>query len=192
MGARLQMIETSRRAFLRVLGSAPLFGLASDEPGPAAKSTAIATQSVPLRRTSDARKLSRVRYHNAESFFAPIERRFLSRGNDQLYYVGISLQLALSAHLLDVGFDDTWCARNIGLHVDRSLALANATGLDRDDPDLKRLAEFISPYGRWRNAVLSDPTERCPFSYEDIRGLTRDLLERVREVTGHSRPRKLR
>lgn len=186
------MIATSRRAFLGVLGSAPLLGLTTGEPALAATSTEIAAQSVPLRRTSDARKLSRVRYHNAESFFAPIERRFLSRGNDQLYYVGISLQLALSAHLLDVGFDDAWCARNIGLHVDRSLALANATGLGRDDPDLKRLAEFISPYGRWRNAVLSDAADRCPFSYEEIRRLTRDLLERVREITGHSRPRRPR
>jgi hypothetical protein len=186
------MIETSRRSVLAVLGSTSLLGLTGGDRALAARAIGIADRSIPLHRTSEGRKLSRVRYHNAESFFAPIERRFLSRGNDQLYYVGISLQLALSAHLLDVGFDDTWCARNIGLHVDRSLALANATGLDRDDPDLKGLAEFISPYGRWRNAVLSDPTERCPFSYEEIRGLTRDLLERVREVTDHPRPRKRR
>lgn len=183
------MIETSRRAFLGVLGSAPLLGLAGGEPALAATSTAIASQSVPLRRARDARKLSRVRYQNAESFFASIESGFLTRQSDLLYQTGIALQLALSAHLLDIGFADMWCARNIGLHVDKSLGWANATGLGHDDPDLNRLAEFLSPYGRWRNADASAAPERCPFSYEQICGLTRELLERVREVTGHSRPR---
>lgn len=179
------MIETSRRAFLAVLGSTPLLGLAGRNPALEGPPIGSADQSVPLRRTGEGRKLSRVRYHNAESFFAPVERGFLSRGNDQLYYVGIALQLALSAHLLDVGFDDAWCAKNVGLHVDKSLAWANATGLAHDCSELKRLAEFLSPYGRWRNAGISDATERCPFSHKQICGLTRELLDHVRKVTGH-------
>jgi hypothetical protein len=54
---------------------------------------------------------------------------------------------------------------------------------------LKGLAEFLSPYGRWRNPDGSAAANTCPFSHEQMCGLTRELLDRVREVTGHSRPR---
>lgn len=183
------MIETSRRAFLGALSSTPLLGLAAGDAAVAGPSTGVAGQSVPLHRTDEARSLSRVRYHNAESFFSSVEQGFRFCENDRLYYIGITLQLALSAHLLDVGFDDAWCAKSIGLHVDKSLALANATGLGHDSLALKQLAEFLSPYGRWRNSNGSMTAETCPFSREQICALTRELLERVREVTGHPRRR---
>lgn len=102
------------------------------------------------------------------------------------------LQLALSSHLLDVGFDDAWCAQNIGLHVDRSLTYASATGLGHECPELARLAEFLSPYGRWRNPDDAMRKTPCPFSYERVCGLTRELLDRVRAVTGQPRPRARR
>jgi hypothetical protein len=183
------MIETSRRAFLGVLSSTPLLGLAAGDVALAEPSTGVVAQSVPLHRTGKARRLSRVRYHNAESFFSSVEQGFRFYDNDQLYYIGITLQLALSAHLLDVGFDDAWCAKSIGLNVDKSLALANATGLGHDSLELKQLAEFLSPYGRWRNSNGSVAADTCPFSHEQICRLTRELLERVRDVTGHPRRR---
>jgi hypothetical protein len=118
-----------------------------------------------------------------------MEQGFAFRQSDQLYQVGIVLQLALTSHLLDVGFADAWCARNIGLYLDKSLERANATGLRYDCPELKKLAGFLSPYGRWRNADVTAGADACPISRERICGITRDLLERVREVTGHPRPR---
>ncbi|MGN6850621.1 MAG: hypothetical protein ACTHJK_14290 [Sphingomicrobium sp.] len=149
----------------------------------------VQSELPPLRRTKEGRNLSRIRYQRAESFFVPIKHGFPSRRSDELYQLGIVLQLALSAHLLDVGFDDAWCAQNIGLYLDRSLELANTTGLGHDSPELKWLAKFLSPYGRWRNADASAAPDACPFSHEQICRLTRGLLERVREVTGHPRPR---
>ena len=142
-----------------------------------------------LRRTAERRSLSRFRYHNAESFFGRVEHGARHDRSDELYTVGIVLQLGLSSHLLDVGLDDAWCARHVGLHVNKSLAYANATGLDHDSPDLERFVAILSPYGKWRNAGLGHPACDCPFSDHEIRHLTRALLERVHQVTGHPRPR---
>jgi hypothetical protein len=181
---------TSRRDLLGALAAAPLAALSTAEMGHFGLSIGVPSELVPLQRTREGRHLSRTRYHNAESFFAPVEQGFLSRQNDALYRVGITLQLALSSHLLDVGFGDEWCAKNIGLYVNKSLGHANATGLGYDCPELKRLADILSPYGRLRNADISAASSPCPFSHEQICRLTRGLLERVREVTGHSRPRR--
>lgn len=99
------------------------------------------------------------------------------------------LQLGLSSHLLDVGFADTWCARNVGLHVARSLAYANATGLGFASPEVALLTANLSPYSKWRNAGPSDVPSDFPFTRREVRTLTRALLDRVRQVTGHQRPR---
>lgn len=181
--------STSRRDLLSALALAPLATVSAAEVGRFEAPPAVANELVSLLRSREGRHLSRVRYHRAESFFTPIEQGFSLRATDELYQVGIVLQLALSSHLLDVGFSDAWCARNIGLYVNRSLMRANATGLGHDCPDLKELAEILSPYGRWRNAEVRPTTDVCPFSRERICSLTRDLLERVRDVTGHSRRR---
>jgi hypothetical protein len=180
---------TSRRDLLGALAVVPLAALPAAEVGRLGMPVNVQSELVPLRRTREGRHLSRIRYHNAESFFAPVERGFPFRPNDQLYQIGITVQLALSSHLLDVGFDDAWCAKNIGLHVNKSLEHANATGLGHDCSELKVLANILSPYGRLRNADVSTASRPCPFSNEQICRLTRELLERVREVTGHSRPR---
>jgi hypothetical protein len=187
-----QLVEvrssTSRRNLLGALAVAPLAALSTAEVGhygvPIGQS-----ELVPLRRTREGRHLSRIRYHNAEGFFAPVEQGFPLGQNDHLYQIGITLQLALSSHLLDVGFDDAWCTKNIGLYVNKSLEHANATGLAHDCPELEQLADILSPYGRLRNADASGAPIACPFSKEQICRLARDLLERVREVTGHPRPR---
>lgn len=180
--------SASRRDLLGALAVAPLAALSTAQVS-FGMPIGVPYELVPLRRSREGRQLSRTRYHNAESFFAPVEQGLSFRQSDRLYQVGIALQLALSSHLLDVGFDDTWCARNIGLHVDKSLVHANATGLNHDCPDLKRLTEFLSPYGRWRNSNGSVAADTCSFSHEQICRLTRELLERVREVTGHPRRR---
>jgi hypothetical protein len=177
---------TSRRALLGIVASAPFACVASAELAGAVRP---AIEPISLRRTREGRQLSRTRYHAAESFFAPVGAGFLGGQSDLLYQTGIVLQLALSSHLLDVGFDDAWCAQNIGLYINRSLGQANATGLGHDCTDLKGFAEFLSPYGRWRNPVHLAATEACPFSREQILRITRELLERVHEVTGHPRPR---
>ncbi|MCX8475874.1 MAG: hypothetical protein MT490_08775 [Sphingomonas sp.] len=184
---------TSRRSVLRVLtaplaipagavvapGSgriAPLFDAYGDEP-------------VALRRSRAGRRLSRFRYHNAEGFFLGIEKGIVPHPTDRLYQIGIVLQLGLSAHLLDVGFADSWCARHIGLNVARSLAHANATGLGFETTDMELLAAILSPYSKWRNASSRDVAPDFPFSTGELRMLTRALLDRVHQVTGHTRPR---
>src|SRR3546814_16612351 len=104
-----------------------------------------------VRRTREGRLVSRCRYRNAESFFLAIEEQLFSDTSDLLYQTGIVAQLALTSHLLDVGFDDRWWARHIGLHIDKELDYANATGLTYRSPALERLAAVLSPYTVWRN-----------------------------------------
>src|SRR3546814_10495115 len=94
-----------------------------------------------LRRTEDGRGDSEFRYHNAESFFLSIERGIVHERFDLLCQTGIVIQLGLSAHLFDVGFTDDWCRRYIGLRITKSLAYANATGFDYDNPDINLLAD---------------------------------------------------
>lgn len=143
-----------------------------------------------LERSLARRALSKTRYRNAESFFLAIEERLFSDANDLLYQTGIVAQLALTSHLLDVGFDDRWCAGNIGLHIDKALAYANATGLNYPSPELERLAIVLSPYNKWRNPDLDGSRPSLPASLPNIPPLLRDLLDHVRVVTGHPRPRR--
>jgi hypothetical protein len=183
---------TSRRALLGTLAATPLSVIAT-RAGASAASIAPSwqggtDQSVALCRTRAGRRLSRFRYHNAESFFLGIENRVPVPPSDDLYRIGIVLQLGLSSHLLDIGFDDGWCARHIGLYVSRSLAYANATGLGFESADMALLAAILSPYGRWRHAGPPD-ADAVSFTTDQIHALTRALLDRVHEVTGHPRPR---
>lgn len=185
---------TSRRTLLRALTAAPLLVPGVKEAsGWVAALTLLpfaATQEpLSLRRSEEGRSLSRARYHRAESFFVGLEAGAPHHRHDQLYQIGIVLQLGLSSHLLDIGFDDEWCARNLGLHVDKSLAYANATGLGQNSAELDRLAAVLSPYGKWRNADLRSRPPDGPLSNQAIRQLTRGLLDRVHQITGHPRPR---
>ncbi|MCW0197577.1 hypothetical protein [Sphingopyxis sp.] len=143
-----------------------------------------------LVRSCEGRVLSASRYRNGESFFLAIEELRFNDPADLLYHTGIVVQMALSSHLLDVGFDDRWCARNIGLHIGTSLTYANATGLNYQSPELERLAVVLSPYNVWRNPDLHGSRPPAPASLPNIPPLLRDLLDHVRGVTGHSRPRR--
>lgn len=185
---------TSRRSLLGALAAVPVVALPEAAARPSWDATAFALPDapsgagLPLRRSREGRSLSRFRYHNAERFFIGVEQGLFQQRCDEFYHIGIVLQLGLSSHLLDVGFDDAWCARHLGLDVAKSLACAEATGLDHEIANLACLAAFLSPYGRWRNADMDGRARGCPFSSSEIRTLARALLERVHQVTGHSRP----
>lgn len=145
---------------------------------------------VTLTRTEEGRRSSEFRYHNAEEFFAGTEAGFRRGRDDLLYQTGIVLQLGLSSHLLDVGFDDQWCARHIGHRVAKSLAYANATGLGHQGAEIELLAAILTPYWKWngQSRLRGSKPEDGPFSHEDVCRLTRNLLDHVRRVTGHPRP----
>lgn len=144
-----------------------------------------------LQRTKDGRDLSQVRYHRAEEFFPSNDPRSSRGWRSFLYMSGITAQLGLSSHLLDVGFPDYWNARHIGYRVSKSLAYANATGLDHRCPDMARLAVVLTPYWKWNSAQqLYDKrdVDDGGFSVVQVRHVLRALLDQIREVTGHSQP----
>lgn len=147
-------------------------------------------EPIALMRTEEGRSQSEFRYHNAEEFFASIEAGFRPGRNSLLYHTGIVMQLGLSSHLLDVGFDDQWCARHVGHRVAKSLAYANATGLGHRGSEIESLATILTPYWKWNGWPSRDGSkpEDGPFSQADICRLTRDLLDHVRRVTGHPQP----
>lgn len=184
--------RTSRRALLRALTTMPV-GV-SLVASPWSEVLAVLhkeheDEPALLSRSREGRSLSRFRYHQAESFFQTLEAGILTSNGEILYYSGIVAQLALSSHLLDIGFEDEWCARYIGLRIAKSLAYANATGLGHDCPDMARLAAVLTPYWKWRNPRWDAPTPvDGGFTADQVRPLLRALLNRVHEATGHPRP----
>ena len=146
-------------------------------------------EPIQLLRERDARGLSRERYRRAKEFMAS---QAPWDWPNFLYLSGVTAQLALSSHLLDVGFGDDWCARHIGLHVARSFAFANATGLGYDCSETARLAHVLTPYCKWNARSLAD--DRSPddggFSCDEVRALLSGLIDHVGHVTGHGRSRR--
>jgi hypothetical protein len=184
----------SRRALLGALTAAPI---AASLSVPSPWSEALASlhhdygdDPATLTRTRDGRGLSLHRYHIAEEFLPDAARLSILDWRDYLYSAGVVAQLGLSSHLLDVGFDDQWCARHIGYKVAKSLAYANATGLGHDDPEMARLALVLTPYWQWN--ALSRHQGLTPddggFAAAQVGSLLRTLLDHVHEVTGHPRP----
>jgi hypothetical protein len=187
--------RASRRSVLKAIAAAPIFARLAGPP-PAEKlallcDPLLSNIDLPsgLSRSSEGRNASRFRYHNAESFFLGVEQGIVRDASDRLYQIGIVLQLGLSSHLLDVGFTDRWCARNIGLRVSRSLALSNATGLGFQTPDFDLLATILSPYSRWRLPDKNARIDDVPFTPPQLLAQTRALLDHVHRATGHPRPR---
>jgi hypothetical protein len=185
---------TSRRALLRALSTTPIAAsVAVASPwGDAVAALHREDDDEPalLCRSREGRSLSRFRYHLAENFFETLEAGILTSNDEVLYYSGIVAQLALSGHLMDIGFEDGWCARRIGLRVAKGLAYANATGLGHACPDMARLAAVLTPYWKWRQPLWGDPIPADGgFTADEVRPLLRALLNRVREVTGHTRPK---
>ena len=195
----IHMVESrsaaSKRAVLSSLTAAPITILGEIkeasrcDPFFAALPHPSTHPQLKLRRSRKGRSDSRFRYHNAESFFFGVEKGIVRDPHDRLYQIGIVLQLGLSSHLLDVGFTDQWCVRHIGLDVTRSLACANATGFGFESSDFDQLAAILSPYGKWRLPQSLESSTEIPFTAVQLLKLTRTLLDHVRQVTGHSRPR---
>lgn len=188
---------TSRRALLGALTVTPLttVALSAKSPWSAALSALhrrYGDSQATVVRSKDGRALSRARYHRAESFFHPIERQYPFSKKELLYQSGIVAQLAISSHLLDVGFADPWCACHIGLHVAKSLAYANGTGLGHECPEMSRLAAVLSPYWKWNGRPMDGdplPLDDGGFAPQQVDLLLRVLLDRVHDVTGHPRPK---
>lgn len=186
---------TSRRAVLRTLTTAPVVVTAIQARSPwdeelAALHNRYDDRPAELVRTKAGRELSEARYLRAEEFF-PERGGYESSHRDHfLYFAGITAQLGLSSHLLDVGFDDRWCARHIGLRVAKSLAYANATGFGHDCEEMKRLAAVLTPYWKWNTPRYRGEPEPDDggFDPSEVRSLLRALLDHVRHVTGHQQP----
>jgi len=149
-------------------------------------------EPVQLQRTREGRDLSRERYRRAEEFMASLAGEAPGDWPDFLYSAGIVVQLALSSHLLDVGFPDAWCARHVGLHVDRSLAYANVTAFGCECAETARLAQVLSPYWKWNRRHLIGGVHPADggFTADQVRALLRALVDRVCHVTGHGPSRR--
>lgn len=187
--------RTSRRALLAVLAVAPAATLAAPAAPPWEQALTLLhdrhdDEPAALVRTKEGRSLSRFRYHNAETFFESLDRGLFDRRDDMLYQSGIVVQLALTSHLLDVGFSDRWNAANIRLDVAKGLAYANATGFAHSCLDMARLTAVLSPYWKWGHAHQFDQPrpDDGGFTIGEVRPLLRALLDRVHDVTGHPRP----
>ena len=185
----------SRRALLRGLIVSPV-AVATVATTPWGEAVAALhhqydDQPAEIVRSREGRSLSRFRYHNAESFCFGIDHGlFDGDGGEMLYQSGIVVQLALSSHLLDVGFADEWNARHIRLDVAKALAYANATGFGHPCLAMARLAITLSPYWKWGHAHrFDDPRpDNGGFTVAQVRPLLHALLDRVHDVTGHPRP----
>jgi hypothetical protein len=190
---------TSRRAVLRTLTATPVVVTAIQVRTPWDEALAVLhdrydDRPARLVRTKAGRDLSEARYQRAEEFFPEREGYANSYRDHFLYFAGITAQLGLSSHLLDVGFDDRWCARHIGLRVAKSLAYANATGFGHSCEKMERLAAVLTPYWKWNTPRYRGEPEPDDggFDADQVRSLLRALLDHVRHVTGHSQPKGLR
>jgi len=143
---------------------------------------------VRLVRTREGRNFSFTRFERAHEFMAGMTGAADEDMSDYLYSAGIVAQLAMSSHLLDVGFPDMWCAKYIGLHVDRSLAYSNATGFGYEDTETERLMEVLSPYWKWNTMSQMQGIEPDDggFTRECVAGLITELVKHAAEVTGHN------
>lgn len=142
--------------------------------------------AVLLRRTDEGRGLSRVRYRDAVTALSMIGTE--ARATDVLLYrAGVIAQLGLSAHLLDVGFADEWCAKHIRQDIAKALAYANASGLGWERAEMLRLAETLSPYWKWNRIAIwhRGRPDDGGFALEEVTILLLALLDQVRAVTGH-------
>ncbi|AMK24646.1 hypothetical protein K426_18580 [Sphingobium sp. TKS] len=188
-------VGTSRRALLRALTAAPVAVPLIASPWGEALANLhnhYGDSPAALIRTKAGRGLSRFRYHNAESFYQGLEHGLYDNDCGEMFYrSGIVAQLALSSHLLDVGFSDEWNARHIRLNVAKSLVHANATGFGHDCPEMARLAAILSPYWKWGHAHRIDAPlpDNGGFTVDEVRLLLRAVLDRVHDVTGHHRPK---
>ncbi len=188
-------VSTTRRSLLRGLTVVPVWASAIASPWGKALASLhhrYEDELAILVRSKAGRELGGVRYESAEIAFASIETGFFARDvRVTLHQAGAVAKLALCAHLLDIGVPDEWAATHIRQDIEKALAYANATGLGHDCPDMARLAVVLSPYWKWGypHLIGDPPMEDDGFKPDCVRSLVRALLDRVADVTGHSRPK---
>lgn len=189
---------TSRRALLRGLTVAPVTMSAIAAPWDktlASLHQRYDDESVTLVRTKEGRSISRFRYHNAERFSQLMGGSSFcqpSYAPEVLHRAGFVCEQALCAYLLDMGFADDWNARHIKQDIAKVLAYANACGFGHDCADMARLAVVLSPFWKWGyhyDDWEPDRPSTGGFVPATITPLVRALLDRVHDVTGHSRPK---
>lgn len=187
VGPNDRLTAMSRRSILVGLVSAPAVVAMPAQAAPPDQAAGVSDRVPAMTRNREQRALSRFRYHNAEGFFLGLDPAINIRPGDRLYRTGVVFQLALSSHLLDVGFDDEWCRGNIGLDVGKALRLANVTGLAATDGQIDRLATALSPYSKWRDPASTNPNADEIALAAIARRASRRLLDHVRQATGHPR-----
>lgn len=120
------------------------------------------------------------RYERAEEFFRGLAAGLYRDPRDILYQAGIVAQLGITAFLLERGVSDDWCRQQLGLHVDRALAIANRLGLDHRRPEMLALAGHLSPYGVWRQPGAAELPKTVPLDPRAVSAALRNLLVSVR------------
>jgi hypothetical protein len=172
--------------------SAALNSLPDENSALAALWKIYGAEPVRLVRTQEGRTLSLARYVRAEEFMGSLAPDAPGDWPDFLYSSGIVVQLALSSHLLDVGFPDSWCARYISLNVDRSLAYANVTAFGYDCAETARLVQVLAPYWKWNRMHLTEGKypDDGGFTPDRVRVLIGGLVDHVCHVTGHAQSRR--
>lgn len=141
---------------------------------------------VTLRRADGGRLLSRQRYRDAAASLITFGLQARTT-EGMLYRAGMIAQAGLSAHLLDVGFDDDWCAKHIHHNIQKALVYSNASGLGWERAEMRRLAETLSPYWKWNRIAIwhRGRPDDGGFALDEVTILLLALLEQVRAVTGH-------
>ena len=139
-----------------------------------------------VQRTAWKRALGEVRFRNAIASLEAIDPDADNVTSTLYYGAGVAAQMGLTAYLLDRGFDDHWCARNVGLRITTALDWANATGLNHANPSICRLATVLTPYWKWGRFWNSDfiRSADCGFKPGEIHTIIDNLLDRIGTATG--------
>lgn len=120
------------------------------------------------------------RYERAEEFFRGLATGPYRDPRDFLYQAGIIAQLGITAYLLERGASDEGCRRNLGLYIDKALAIANGWGLDHRRPAMFALASHLSPYGVWRQPGAANLPRVVGLDPQDVSETLSKLLASVR------------
>lgn len=146
---------------------------------------------VPLSilRTNYKRELGRVRFENATAWFSRCDPDLERVNASNLYDAGVTAHLALTAYLLDFGFDDDWCAENLAYRITEALDWANAAGLDFGSTSMAHVAVVLTPYWKWGPLHRDQRTDLRPSGIHGrlLHGTLDNLLHRIGTRTGYPR-----
>lgn len=139
-----------------------------------------------VQRTAYKRALGEVRFRNAVASLEAIDPDADHINSMLCYGAGVAAQMGLTAYLLDRGFDDHWCARNVGLRITAALDWANAAGLNHANPSICQLAIVLTPYWKWRRFWNSEilRSADCGFKPGEVRAIIDNLLDHICTATG--------